>query len=195
MSTIRAHRVQSAYSRPLCRSATTIEPSSGKKRSTTAKNTLESQTNVLSVPAWRRLDQTFSPGSQCTRRRPKTSSVSTTTSSHVSGDSPPQTEIQRLLRCLDRDDKRIVHVHCLSHYRTLVETINLRETPVDQKLLCALQQRENRIVQRNACRDTRFHLLLNSLAPSHITGMEKNDLNDINLENTADLQSIDYPIG
>ncbi|CAF4725335.1 unnamed protein product, partial [Rotaria magnacalcarata] len=48
--------------------------------------------------------------------------------------------------------------------------------------------------QRNACRDTRFHLLLNSLAPSHMAGMEKNDLNDINLENTAEPQSIGYPI-
>ncbi|CAF4743264.1 unnamed protein product, partial [Rotaria magnacalcarata] len=72
------------------------------------------------------------------------------------------------LRSLERDDAFIVQVDCLADYRTLVETIDLRRTPLDCQLLCALQQRENCIVQRNACRDTRFRSLLDILERPHV---------------------------
>ena len=77
-------------------------------------------------------------------------------------------EIQSLLSSLDVDDHFLVQVDCLANYQTLVQTIDLRKTPLDCQLLCALQQRENRIVQQNACHDARFRSLMESLEPSHL---------------------------
>ncbi|CAF0982390.1 unnamed protein product [Didymodactylos carnosus] len=101
-------------------------------------------------------------------RRPKTgSTTSSRATTTTSTNRKLRTdEIEHLLKSLDRDDSYIVKVECLANYRTLCQTIDLRKTPLDCQLLYALQKRENKIVQYNACRDTRFISLIDSLQPS-----------------------------
>ncbi|CAF2585242.1 unnamed protein product [Rotaria sp. Silwood2] len=187
MSTIRINRAQSAYHRPSRQPTTNVQASHVKQRPTTSMNTSEPETNVLSVPAWRTLNPSAPSGPINSWQRPKTTSISTITSTQISADSYHPNEIERLLRCLDRNDKRIVHVDCLADYRRLVQTIDIRSTLLDRKSLCALQQRENRIIQRNACRDVRFHSLLDALAPSHAMGIEQNNSNNTNHNNVSEI--------
>ncbi|CAF0938631.1 unnamed protein product [Rotaria sordida] len=191
MSTVRINRIQSAYHRPARQRTTNVQVSHIKQHPITNMNTGESEINV---PAWRILDPSISSRPLSSWQRPKTTSISTITSTHISTESFHSNEIERLLRCLDHDDKRIVQVDCLADYRKLVQTINLRNTPLDGKSLCTLQQRENRIVQRNACRDKRFRLLLDTLAPSHVIGIEENNFDDTNQNKISEYQSNDYPI-
>ncbi|CAF5023859.1 unnamed protein product [Rotaria sp. Silwood1] len=194
MSTIRINRVQSAYHRSTRQPTTNVQVSHITQRPTTSRNSFESPPNVVSVPAWRTLDSSAPSGSISSWQRPKTTSISTMTSTQTSADNLHSNEIERLLRCLDRDDKRIVQVDCIADYRKLVQTIDVRNTPLDRKSLCALQQRENRIVQRNACRDIRFRSLLDALAPSHMIGVEQNDSHDTNRNNISEYPSNEYPM-
>jgi biopolymer transport protein ExbD len=113
------------------------------------------------------------------RSRPKTAYVSSTTNLPFSVGQLQKNEVQSLLRSLDHDDTFIVQVDCLADYRKLVQSINLRQTPVDYKSLYALQQRENRIVQRNACRDTRFRSLIETLSPAHLLKLPEDNSNDV----------------
>lgn len=192
MSSFRSNRAQSAFGQPLRRSATTVEPRPTKKRSATTMNEYETESTVIAVPAWRRLDQSSVNSLSNGHRRPKTSSVSTMSSSQVLSDTLPTTEIERLLRSLEREDKRAVKVNCLADYRRLVETIDLRDTPLDQKSLCTLQQRENRIVQKNACRDTRFGSLLDSLVPRYYLGYERKKPSENVHNNISEYPPVSY---
>ncbi|CAF1273633.1 unnamed protein product [Rotaria sordida] len=181
MSTILANRAQSAYPRSSYPSRTDRQNAHIKKRPTTSMTTHQPYTNVFDEAALRTLEPaTLSPPIS-RRQRPKTSSTITRTSTRSASRKLRSDEIESLLRSLDRDDAFIVQVDCLADYRTLAQTIDLRRTPLDCQLLCALQQRENRIVQRNACRDARFRSLIETLSPSHVPGYdEQDDLNDAN---------------
>ena len=81
---------------------------------------------------------------------------------------PIQTEeIENLLRSLERQDSSKIEVESLTNYRTLIQAINLHRTPLEQATLKSLQQRENNIIQRNACRDIRYRSLLEILQPPY----------------------------
>jgi hypothetical protein len=170
------NRVQSAYPR----SSTNVQSDFIQQRPTTSTTIRRSHTDVFDQSGWRTLESSTSLETRNSRQRPKTTSISSTRSTQVSVRKLHSDEIENLLRSLDRDDTFIVKVDCLANYRKLVQTINLRKTPLDCKSLCALQQRENRIVQDNACRDTRFRSLLDVLSPLHVPAVEKNDANDPN---------------
>ena len=101
------------------------------------------------------------------KQRPKTVANSRTRTARSSLKHLHSDEIEKLLRSSDSDERSLAQVDCLADYRTLIQAIDLRATPFSSQLLCSLQQRENRIVQRNACRDTRFCLLMDSLQPSY----------------------------
>jgi hypothetical protein len=181
MSTLLTNRVQSAYARPSYRSGADNQDSNIKQRPTTSMTLRQPHSDLLDQAALRTLQSSTLSASSNYRRRPKTASVSTSASSRPVSRKLRSDEVESLLRSLDRDETFIVQVDCLADYRTLVQTIDLRRTPLDCQLLCALQQRENRIVQRNACRDTRFRSLLDALEPSHILGaVDQNNSNDDN---------------
>jgi hypothetical protein len=124
-------------------------------------------------------------GSINNRRRSKTMGMDATMSTESPTPNLYSAEIQSLLQSLRREDTLIVQVDCLANYRTLVQTIDLRKTPVNCEDLCTLQQRENRIVQRNACRDQRFRSLIDVLEPSHVSEGEHNGLNDVNRKTSS----------
>ncbi len=178
MSTLLTNRVQSAYSRPSYRSGSN-QQDANIKRPTTSMTIRQPHTDLFDQAALRTLEPSTLSAPINPRRRPKTSSISTAASSRPASRKLRSDEVESLLRSLERDETFIVQVDCLADYRTLVQTIDLRKTPLDCQLLCALQQRENRIVQQNACRDTRFRSLLDVLEPSHaLGGVEQNDSND-----------------
>ncbi|CAF0907294.1 unnamed protein product [Rotaria sp. Silwood1] len=181
MSTILVNRAQSAYPRSSYQPGKDRQDAQIKKRPTTSMATHQPFTNVFDEAALRTFESsTLSPPTS-RRQRPKTSSTITRTSTRSASRKLRSDEIESLLRSLDRDDAFIVQVDCLADYRTLAQTIDLRRTPLDCQLLCALQQRENRIVQRNACRDTRFRSLMETLAPSHVSeSVEQDESNDAN---------------
>ena len=187
MSSIHVNRAQSANPRSIRRSSTTVQASPIIQRPTTSMDIHQSDTNVLKLPAWRTLDPSGPSGIINNDRRPKTSHTGTTTNTQLLAEQLYAGEIESLLRCLDRDDKLTVKVDCLANYRKLIQRIDLRQTPVDHKSLCALQQRENRIVQRNACRDRRFHSLLDILEPSHAIGVKRNNLHSITYNHVSEL--------
>ncbi|CAF0748966.1 unnamed protein product [Didymodactylos carnosus] len=166
-------RVQSAYpSRKRQPSSVILDSNleNYKHRSITSGDGYSQTLNTLNSPyktlfdndAFKTLESPYT-----TSRRPKTGSItsSRTNTSTLANRKLRLDEIEHLLRSLDRDDSYIVQVECLANYRTLCQTINLRKTPLDSQLLCALQKRENKIVQYNACRDTRFISLIDSLQP------------------------------
>jgi hypothetical protein len=192
MSTLLGNRVQSAYSRPSYRSGTDDQDAHVKKRPTSGMPTHQSYTNVLDQAALRTLEASTLSAPTNRRRRPTTTSISTVTSTRPTSRKLRSDEIDSLLRSLERDDTFIVQVDCLANYRTLVQTIDLRKTPLDCRLLCDLQRRENRIVQQNACRDIRFRSLMEVLEPSHhLRKIEQNDLNDANRSVVSEYQPSD----
>ena len=192
MSTLLANRAQSAYPRSSYRSGTDGQDAHVKQRPTSSASTHQSYTNVLNQAALRTLESSTLSATANHRRRPKTGSINTITSTRSASRKLRSDEIDSLLRSLDRDDTFIVQVDCLANYRTLVQTIDLRKTPLDCQLLCALQQRENRIVQRNACRDTRFRSLMEILQPSHLReGIEQNNSNNANHSVVSEYQTSD----
>jgi len=161
----------STSTKSIHRSSSNVQAINVKERPTTSMGTQRSHTDVFDRPAWQLLEPSTSSRTINNYQRPRTGrtdSRCSTTSTQLSVGKLHSEEIAALLRSLDRDDKFVVQVDCLANYRKLVQTINLRRTPFDRKLLCTLQQRENRIIQRNACRDTRFRSLLDTLQPQHI---------------------------
>ena len=173
MSTLLGNRTQSAHPRSIHRSATPVQTSHIKQSPTITTNTEPSPVTKLNVPAWRTLQSPTPSNTIDSYQRATTASVDTTINKHLSAEKRRSDEIESLLQCVDRDDTVIVQVDCLANYRKLVQTIDLRYTPLQLKLLCTLQQRENRIVQRNACRDTRFRSLMEVLHPSHVVGAQQ----------------------
>lgn len=117
---------------------------------------------------WRPLELIDLPGvKDSQKQRPKTVASSRTRTARLSSKQLHSDEIEKLLRSSGHDEKSLAQVDCLADYRTLIQAIDLRATPFSSQLLCCLQQRENRIIQRNACRDTRFCSLMDSLQPSY----------------------------
>ncbi|UJR27048.1 hypothetical protein I4U23_008352 [Adineta vaga] len=193
MNSLLTNRVQSAYSRATYRSETDADdndyPQQIKQRPKTSKSLHRAGSNLFEHDSRRNGNSSTLSSATSHRRRLKTASSATTTSSRPGSRKLRSDEIENLLQTLDRDDTVIVQLDCLANYRTLVETIDLRHTPIDSRLLCALQQRENRIVQGNACRDTRFHSLLDLLQPAYTSATaEQNSLNEIN-----DKPILEYP--
>lgn len=173
MSTIVSSRAGSAHPRSFYRS-----PTNAKQRPITSMMTRRSHTDVFEEPLWR---------TSASRRRPRTGNINSTMNGNLSDGILHPDEVACFLQSLDRSDKFIVQVDCLANYRKLVETINLKQTPLDCKSLCPLQQRENRIVQRNACRDTRFRSLMDTLQP-----VKESELNDANHERQSITDNNDH---
>lgn len=167
MTTLLANRAQSAFPRSSHQPGIDNQDINAKKRPTTSGPTHQPFSNAFDEAALRTLGSAaLRPSTGRAHPRPKTSSTigSTTRPNTRSASRKLRTnEIESLLRSLERDDTFVVEVDCLANYRTLVDTIDLRRTPMDCQLLCALQQRENQIVQTNACRDARFRSLLDIL--------------------------------
>ena len=185
MSALLANRVQSANSRP----GRDARESHVLPRPTTSIGTHAPYTNVLNQAALRTLEQSTTTY----RRRPKTAS----TISSMPRQSPTRKlrsdEIESLLKSLTRDASFTVQVDCLANYRTLVQTIDLRKTPLDCQVLCELQQRENRIVQKNACRDIRFLSLIDALEPWHVSEpVESNQTEDRNHTVVSDYPTSEF---
>ncbi|CAF2263093.1 unnamed protein product [Rotaria magnacalcarata] len=191
MSTLIANRAQSAYPRPSYQAESDNQDLNIKRRPTTSVNPHQPFTNIFEQAALRTLGSaTLTPPASRQRQRPKTANIATArTITRPASRKLRTNEVENLLRSLERDDAFIVQVDCLADYRTLVETIDLRRTPLDCQLLCALQQRENCIVQRNACRDTRFRSLLDILERPHVARADEQ------VQPTDDNQSslLDYP--
>ena len=103
--------------------------------------------------------------SASSRRRPQSSSTTTTTTTQIQSSSD---DIESLVRSLDTDTPKLVRLSCLKDYHALAQTIHLPTAMLRCQLLYALQQRENRSIQANACRDARFHSLLETLQPSYL---------------------------
>lgn len=122
-----------------------------------------------------------------TRRRSK----STATSSQSPVRQLELDDIGDLLRYLEHEDPFIVKIDSLAYYHKLVQSINLKKTPLNCKLLYELQKLENRIIQHNACRDIRFHSLLDVLSHKYVVGAEQNDLKSSNRKNLTVYQSTD----
>jgi hypothetical protein len=174
MNALLVTRVQSAYSRPSHRSGIDGQDSHIKPRPKTSKSTRQSYTNEFDQRTLK-----SSSLSSATSHRPRSKTAGSSAKSASRKLRPD--EIENLLQSLDHDDSAIVQIDCLADYRTLVQTIDLRKTPIDCKLLCALQQRENRIVQGNACHDIRFRSLIELLQPAYVPGeIEQNDLDEDN---------------
>jgi hypothetical protein len=193
MSTLLSNRVHSAYSRPSYRSGADGQNAHIKQRPTTSVGTRQPYTDSFDQATVRTPESLgFSPPPS-RRQRPKTASISTRASTRSAARKLRSDEIDSLLRSLDREDTYVAEVDCLADYRTLVQTIDLRRTPLDCQLLCALQQRENRIVQRNACRDARFRSLIEVLEPSHVLGgIEENASNDANRNIVSEYPPSDF---
>ena len=177
MSPPLANRVQTAHPRSIQRSSSSIQGSRMDQRPISSMAVNRSHTDMFDVPSWR-TSSTIPLDTLSNRSRAKTASINSAANLPFSVGELRKDEVQSLVRSLDRDDTFIVQVNCLADYRKLVQSINLRRTPVDYKSLCALQQRENRIIQRNACRDARFRSLIESLSPAHsLKLLEENPTN------------------
>lgn len=170
MSALLANRVQSAYPRSSANNRT----SSIQARPTSSAAAHRSSGDIFGLTEWGRASSSTPVGIRGNSQQPRTAGISASNSSSQFAFGQLQAdEIDSLLQTIDRDDGFVVEVDCLADYRKLVETLNLRRTPMDWKSLYALQKRENRIIQRNACRDRRFQSLLKSLGPKQIS--DKND--------------------
>ena len=193
MNALLANRAQSAFSRSSYRSRKDHHDVEAKKRPTTAMNTQQPRTHEFNDSIVSTIGSSNLKSATNYRRRPKTANVDSTAKRRSTSRKLRADEIDSLLKSLDCDDGFIVQVDRLSDYQTLVQTIDLRRTPVDCQLLCALQQRENRIVQRNACRDARFHSLMEALERPHTLGdTEQNDSNDANYSSVSDYPPTDF---
>ena len=170
MSALLANRVHSAYPR----SSANNRASSIQQRPTSSAAAHRSSGDIFGLTEWGRVPTSTPTDIRKNSQRPKTAGISASSSSQFAFGHLQADEIDSLLQSIDRDDGFVVEVDCLADYRKLVETVNLRRTPLDWKSLYALQKRENRIVQRNACRDRRFQSLLKSLGPMHISDKNEN---------------------
>ena len=182
MNSLLTNRAQSAISRPSYGSRTTNHQDVHIKRSATSMDTHQSCTNPFDETPVRRLQSSTSH-----RSRPITAFRSTTVNEGSMGRKLHADEVKRLLDSLERDDAFIVQVDCLADYQTLVQTIDIRKTPLKHKDLCTLQQRENRIVQQNACRDIRFLSLIEILQRPHVPGeIQQKNSNDGNYSTVSE---------
>jgi hypothetical protein len=191
MSTLLANRVHSAYSRSSHRTGTVDQDSRLRQRPTSSTGTHKSFGNDFDQIALRTREPSMLSTPSSRHRRTKTASASTTTNTRPPSRKLRSDEIESLVQSLRRNDTYIVKIDCLAEYQTLVQTIDLRQTPVDCHLLCALQQRENRIVQGNACRDKRFRSLIETLEPFRIN--EDNEQNDSDDPNRTMIPEYPYP--
>lgn len=179
MSTLLANRVQSAYSRHSYRSGTDGQTAHFRQRPTSSISAQSAPNRALPHSALDTLGPSPPSASSRRHRRKKTTSASTTTSTRPTSRKLRSDEIDSLVQTLEHQDTYIVEVDSLVGYQTLVQTIDLRRTPIDCHVLCALQQRENRIVQKNACRDVRFLSLLEALEPTRSSSdQEQSDSDD-----------------
>lgn len=163
MSVSSGNRVQSAYPRSSYRSGSAVAT----KSDIPARPMTSLGTHPLNQAALKTLEAASYSSTNQSRRRPKTASSIT---SVTTAQSPPprklrSEEIDRLLDTLNRDSTFFVQVDCLADYRKLVETIDLRQTPINFQYLRDLQRQENLIIQKNACRDKRFRSLIDALEP------------------------------
>lgn len=191
MSTILANRAQSAYPRTTYQSSGSRQDDNLKNRPITSMAAHQPFTNPFDDAALRTLRPATMSPPPSRRQRPKTSSTSGRSQARSASRKLRSDEIESLLRSLDRNDAFVVQVDSLANYRTLAQTLDLRRTPMDCQVLCALQQRENCIVQRNACRDARFRSLLNILAPPHALGGD--DQANANDGNRSVVSDYPYP--
>jgi hypothetical protein len=179
MSVLLGNRIQSAYPRTSYRQGSTDATKVDiRQRPTTSLGTHQSQ--PLNQAALNSLERSTFSASTDARRRPKTaSSISTTLTRQTTATQRKlrSDEIDRLLETLDRDREQtfLVQVDCLADYRKLVETLDLRQTPIDFQYLRDLQKQENLIIQKNACRDKRFRSLIDALEPINIDDPNENN--------------------
>lgn len=181
MATLLANRVQSAHSRTAYRTSTDHRDSRMKQRPLTSFDRRQSISDLFDEAALKTLQSSnLSPPTSIVRRsRPKTTSLGALTHTRPTSTRKLRSdEIESLLESLNRNDTYIVKVDCIADYRTLVQTLDLRRTPLDCHILCALQQRENQIIQQNALRDKRFRSLRDVLEPLHGRDNDNLDLND-----------------
>lgn len=171
MDTLVANRVHSAHPRSSRKDQTSIVV----PQRPTSSSAAHRSSDIFELTDWVPSPSSNASIRQNNFQQPKTEGVSASTDEQFSAAHLQSDEIDSLLQSVDRDDGFVVQVDCLADYRKLVDTINLRRTPVDWQSLYALQKRENCIIQRNACRDRRFHSLLQSLGPKQIS--QKNDNN------------------
>ncbi len=212
MSTLFVNRAQSANARLARRSPTNNRASQITQRPTTTAGIRRSPTNnrasqiqqrptttagirrshidVYDEPTSLPFELSIPSETPINRRR----SRSIRTSSQSPAKELQLDDIKDLLQYLGHDDSFIVKVDCLAHFDKLAESINLRKTPINCKILYELQKLENRIIQQNACHDTRFLSLLNALGRQYVIGGEKNDPKNNNPKNLSVYQSADNHI-
>src|SRR5690349_20505578 len=118
MCALFAKRIQSAYPR----SSTNVQSSHVKQRPITGIGKRRSHTDLFEQPG------------QSNRHQSKIFGIKSTINTQLLGGQLQPDEIESLVRSLDHDDRFIVEVNCLANYRKLVQTINLRQTPIDYKL-------------------------------------------------------------
>jgi hypothetical protein len=167
MSALVTKRIKSAHTEYSHRPETDVHDTQFQQRPITGIHKHKSNKIVLNQAALKSLEQSTSIVSLNEQGRPRTATTTNSQSRSSVIRKLRSDEIESLVQSLEHDEPLHIQVECLADYRTLVQTIDLRRTPLDCQLLCALQQRENRIVQQNACRDKRFRLLMDSLEPSH----------------------------
>ncbi|UJR22082.1 hypothetical protein I4U23_025148 [Adineta vaga] len=197
MSTLVVNRAQSANARVVRHTSTKNQPSSLKQRPTTSGGVRRSST--LNQPSYIPKRPTTSVGTvrshtdvyhseniapfevsvplETTRsaQRRKTLQRSTITNTSSPTKKLDFHEIRELLISIARDEPYICKINCLNLYRKLVETMDLRATPLDWKLLYELQRLENDIIQKNACGEVRFKSLIDVLVPQYVSGADDLD--------------------
>lgn len=192
MATLLTNRVQSAHSRTAYRTGTDNHDVRMKQRPVTSIARRQSISDIFDEAALKTLQPSTlsAPPPTVRRQRPKTASISASTNNRPTSTRKLRSdEIESLLDSLNRNDTYIVKVDCLADYRTLVQTLDLRRTPLDCQILCALQQRENQIIQQNALRDKRFRSLREALEPLH----ERESLEQIDSNDDDRTAVSDYP--
>jgi len=194
MSTLFAHRAQSANARLARRSPTNKGGSQIKQRPTTAAGIRRAHTDVYDEPTSLPFELPIPSETPFNRRRSRSIRTSSLRTSHSPAKELQLDDIKDLLQYLGQDDSFTVKVDCLADFDKLVESINLRKTPINCKLLYELQKVENRIIQCNACHDTRFLSLLGTLGRQYVIGGGKNDPKDNNPKNLSVYQSADNRI-
>jgi hypothetical protein len=197
MSNLLINRAQSASSRTVRRTSPSNQASHIQQRPTTSGGARRSLPNNQTPRSKQRPATSVGiQRSHTDRRNPeaalpfeislppeKTSDILRRKSLRTGGGRDSQTpprkleihEIHELLESLTHDEPQICKVTCLSLYKKLYETVDLRATPLDWKLLYVLQKQESRIIQKNAVDEIRFQSLMNVLVPRYVPGMEKTE--------------------
>ena len=158
------------------RSPTINQTSHLSQRSTTSAGLVRSHTNVYSSDESTSLD--FLPPFESTEsaRKRRILRRSTTANYQSARQTLTLRELTDLLQNAAEEEPYICKIRCFSVLRKLVETIDIRKTPLDWKLLYELQKWENNIIQKNACGEARFTRLIDVLEPQYISEAESIDL-------------------